>query len=173
MVEDVLPFLYLALALGALVVLFWFVSRAGHRREQGYAAAENLRSTHVAVLATSVTVRAVLGRMLTSAGIPFTFVDISKGVAPFVPDEAQVAVLNVQDLRSAGVLIPAISSQRPAVCLVRPFSAEDRELPAGEGKVLLSKPFTAPALFLALAQAKAPASCTAARSTSSTAGTGG
>src|SRR5713226_8420401 len=129
MADAVIPFLLLAGALLAVFAVFWFMSRQGQKRQEGYAAAEALRTTHVAVLASSVTIRSVVERILSSAGIPFTFLEISRGVTPVLPDEAKVAVLNVHDLRLAGLLIPAISSQRPAVFLVRPFSAEDRELP--------------------------------------------
>jgi len=156
MVDDAIPFVLLAVALAAVFAVFWFTIRKGQKRQEGYAAAEALRTTHVAVLASSVTIRAVLERMLSSAGIPFTFIEISKGVTPVLPEKAKLAVLNVDDLRSARLLLPAISSQRPVVFLVRPFSAEDRELPIGQGKVQLSKPFTPPQLFLALAKAIAP-----------------
>src|SRR5687768_8732173 len=153
MADTITPFLLLALALLALFAVFWFMSRQGQKRQEGYAAAQALRTTHVAVLASSATIRAVVERMLSSAGIPFTLLDLSRGVTPVLPQEARIAILNVHDLRSAGVLAPAIASQRPVVLLVGPFSVEDRALPTGPGRVQLSKPFTPPELFLALAHA--------------------
>ena len=157
MADAVIPFLLLAITLLAVFAVFWFMSRQGQRRQEGYAAAEGLLTTHVAVLASSVTTRAVVERVLSSAGIPFTVLEIKRGVTPVLPLEAKVTILDVDDLRLAGLLIPAISSQRPAVFLIRPFSAEDRELPAGPGKVQLRKPFTPPELFLAVAAALAVA----------------
>src|SRR5438552_1883979 len=115
MVDDVIPFVLLAVGLAAVFAVLGFLSRQGQKREEGFTAAEALRTTHVAVLASSVTIRAVLERMLSSAGIPFTFIEINTGITPVLPEEANLAILNVHDLRSAGLLLPPISSQRPVV----------------------------------------------------------
>ena len=125
---DIAPFLVLALALLALVGVFWLMSRHGQKQQAGYAAAETLRATHVAVVA-------------------------SRGVTPAVPEHVRVVIVNVADARSEGVLLAEISSQRPVVFLVKPFAAEDPQLPTGPGNVHLSMPFTAPQLFLAIENA--------------------
>ena len=152
---DIAPFLILALALLALVGVFWLMSRRGQKQQAGYAAAETLRTMDVAVVASSITIRTLLERMLSSAGIPFTFVAVTKGVTPAIPEQVRVVIVNVADARSEGVLLAEISSQRPVVFLVKPFAAEDPQLPSGPGNVHLSMPFTAPQLFLAIENAVA------------------
>src|SRR5262245_18775816 len=110
---NVIPFLILAVVLLALVGVFWLMSRHGQKKRAGYTAAETLRGTHVVVIASSVTIGKVVELMLSSARIPFTFLALSRGVTPSLPAEARVAIVNASDARSEGLLLPAISSQRP------------------------------------------------------------